>query len=95
MNPSGRLAGVVNYYSSLALVNVIVAKDSEAEKGKSCDAARQVEGLEAEADSTLAGAAAYIKTPSGAAQEKTYTSLVGYINGLKPRTASMIKVYCK
>jgi len=95
MSPAGRLAGIVNYYSSLALVNVIVGKDQEAEKGKSCDAARAVEALEVEADSTLTGAAAYIKSPSGAAQEKTYGQLQGYINGLKPRTASMIKVYCK
>jgi len=95
MSPTARLAGVVNYYSSLALVNVIVAKDQAAEKAKSCDAAREVETLEAEADSTLAGALPYIKSPSGAAQEKTYGQLQGYINSLKPRTASMIKVYCK
>lgn len=95
MSPTGRLAGIVNYYSSLALVNVIVAKDQEAEKAKSCEAARAVEALEAEADLTMAGAQPYIKSPSGAAQEKTYNQLQGYINGLKPRTASMIKVYCK
>jgi tetratricopeptide (TPR) repeat protein len=94
-NPSGRLAGIVNYYLSLSLVNVIVAKDQEAEKGKSCDGARAVEALEAEADEALAGSESYIKSPGGAAQEKTWTQLKGYIAGLKPRTASMIKVYCK
>jgi tetratricopeptide (TPR) repeat protein len=95
MNPSGRLAPIVNYFSSLALVNVIVAKDQEAEKGKSCDAARAVESLSAETDTTLAGAKAYIDDPRGASNAKTYQQLVGYISGLKPRTASMIKVYCK
>jgi tetratricopeptide (TPR) repeat protein len=95
MSPTARLAPLVNYYSSLALVNVIVAKDQEAEKSKSCDVAKQVEALEAEADATLAAAQGYISTPQGAANEKTYRQLVGYITGLKPRTASMMKVYCK
>jgi hypothetical protein len=95
INPSGRLSGIVNYYLALSLVNVIVAKDQEAEKGKSCDGARLVETLEAEADSALGGSESYIKSPNGAAQEKTWTQLRGYISGLKPRTASMIKVYCK
>ena len=93
LDPTG--AGIVNYYLALSLVNVIVAKDQEAEKGKSCDGARLVETLEAEADSALGGSESYIKSPNGAAQEKTWTQLRGYISGLKPRTASMIKVYCK
>ena len=95
VNPSGRLAGIVNYYLALSLVNVIVAKDQEAEKGKSCEVARQVETLEQEAEAALAGSESYVKSPSGAGQEKTWTQLQGYIGGLKPRTASMIKVYCK
>ncbi len=95
LSPAARLAPLVSYYSSLALVNVIVAKDGEAEKGKSCDAARQVEALTAEVDATLAAAQAYITSPQGASNEKTYKSLVTYVTGLKPRTASMIKVYCK
>lgn len=94
-NPTGRLAGIVNYYLSLSLVNVIVAKDQEAEKGKSCDIARQLDKLEAEVDGSLAASESYIKSPNGAAQEKTWTQLKGYITGLKPRTASMIKAYCK
>jgi tetratricopeptide (TPR) repeat protein len=94
-NPTGKLAPIANYYLALSLVNIIVGKDQEAEKGKSCDAARQVETLEAEADLALAGAAAYVQSPNGAGQAKTYTQLQGYITGLKPRTQSMIKVYCK
>jgi tetratricopeptide (TPR) repeat protein len=94
-NPAGKLAPIANYYLALSLVNIIVGKDQEAEKGKSCDIAREVEGLETEADGSLAAADAYIKSPNGAGQEKTYTQLQGYINGLKPRTQSMIKVYCK
>lgn len=96
MSPTSRLAPIANYYSSLALVNVIVAKDQEAEKGKSCDAAKMVESLSAEADGTLAAAAAYVAPgASGEGNKKTYDQLVGYVNSLKPRTASMLKVYCK
>jgi tetratricopeptide (TPR) repeat protein len=94
-NPTGRLAPIANYFLGLSLVNLIVSKDQEAEKQKSCDAARQVEALSAEADSTLAGAAPYIQSPQGQAQEKTWHQLQGYVTGLRPRTASMMKVYCK
>ncbi len=95
LRPAARLTPLVNYYSSLALVNVIVAKDQETEKGKSCDGAKAVQGLEAEADSTLQAALPYVSAPPGDANKKTYDQLVGYLNGLKPRTASMLKAYCK
>lgn len=96
LSPTARLAPLVNYYSALALVNVIVANDKEAEKGKSCDGAKAVEALEAEVDVSLQAAAAYVAPgASGEANKKTYDQLVGYVTGLKPRTASMIKAYCK
>jgi tetratricopeptide (TPR) repeat protein len=95
LSPTARLAPLVNYYSGLALVNVIVAKDQEATKTKSCDLAKQLEPLAAEADSALAAADAYVKSPNGAGQAKTYAQLQGYVTGLKPHVASMIKVYCK
>jgi tetratricopeptide (TPR) repeat protein len=95
VNPTGRLSGIVNYYLALSLVNVIVAKDQDATKGKSCDLARQIEPLEAEAEAALAGSESYIKSPNGAAQAKTWTQLQGYVSGLKPHVGSMIKVYCK
>lgn len=95
MSPTARLGPLVNYYSSLALINVIVAKDQETEKGKSCDGAKTVQDLEAEADGTLQAALPYVSAPPGDANKKTYDQLVGYLNGLKPRTASMIKAYCK
>lgn len=96
MSPTARLAPLVNYYSSLALVNVIVLNDKDAEKGKSCDGAKGVEALEAEVDGALQAAAPYVAPGSpGEPNKKTYDQLVGYLTGLKPRTASMIKAYCK
>jgi len=95
VNPTGRLSGIVNYYFALALVNVIVAKDQDATKNKSCDLAKQMDPLETEAEAALAGSEAYVKSPTGAAQQKTWTQLQGYVAGLKPHIASMIKVYCK
>lgn len=93
-NPTGRLAPIANYYSALALVNLIVAKDQEAEKSKSCDAARAVETFTTEAEQSLAGSQAYVDGP-GASQKGTWEQLTRYVSGLKPRTASMIRVYCK
>ena len=95
-NPQGRLAPIVNYYLSLSLVNVIVAKDQETEKGKSCDGAKAVEALEAETDAALQAAASYVAPgASGESNKKTYDQLTTYLSGLKPRTASMLKAYCK
>ncbi|MDZ4863680.1 MAG: hypothetical protein SGJ01_09570 [Gemmatimonadota bacterium] len=93
-NPQGRYVPIANYFLGLALVNLIIPADKEAEAQKSCDAARQVETLIAETEAALAGAPAYIQG-SGASQSKTYDQLNGYLTSQKPRTASMIKVYCK
>jgi tetratricopeptide (TPR) repeat protein len=94
VNPAGRVAPIANYFSSLALVNLIVAKDQDAEKQKSCDLAREVERLSAEAEQSLAGAQPYVEGP-GASQKGTWEQLTRYVSGLKPRTASMVRVYCK
>ena len=94
-SPQGRYAPIANYFLGFALVNLIIPADKQAESQKSCDAAKQVETLTAEAEAALAGGAAYIESPSGATQKKTYDQLNGYVAGLKPRTASMLKVYCK
>lgn len=95
-SPTSRLAPIASYYLSLSLVNVIVANDKVAEKGKSCDGAKGVETLEGEAEAALQASAAYVAPgAAGESNKKTYDQLVGYITGLKPRTASMIKAYCK
>jgi hypothetical protein len=94
VSPTGRVAPIADYFLGLSLVNLIVVKDKAAEQQKSCDLAREVEALEAEAGTVLAGAEPYIKG-AGAGQADTYTKLLGYVNSNKARTASMIKVYCK
>ncbi|MEO8635485.1 MAG: hypothetical protein ABI587_09450 [Gemmatimonadales bacterium] len=93
-NPQGRYAPIANYFLGLALVNLIIPADKDAESQKSCDATRQIETLIAETEKALAGATAYIQG-TGASQSKTYDQLNAYITSEKPRTASMIKVYCR
>ncbi len=93
-NPQGRYAPIANYFLGLSLVNRIIATDKEAETQKSCDLARQVEAMTAEGEQALALGAPYIEG-AGASQKGTYEQLKGYLPTLKPRTASMVRVYCK
>lgn len=88
-NPAGKVAPIANHFLGLALVNLIAAADKQAEAQKSCDVARSIETLTADATSAFAAAQSY------AAQQSARDQMLGYINGLKPRTASMIRVYCK
>jgi hypothetical protein len=88
-NPQGRYAPIANHFLGLALVNLISQTDPEAEKQKSCDLARSVESMTAEAETALAGAAGYPQQADARAR------LLQYLGGLKPRTASMLKAYCK
>jgi tetratricopeptide (TPR) repeat protein len=94
-SPQGRYAPIANYYLGFSLVNMVIAADKEAEAQKSCDTAKRVESMTAEGETALTLAAPYLQTPQGAGQAKSYEQLKGYLVGLKPRTTSMIKVYCK
>jgi len=88
-DPAGRYAPIASHFLGLSLVNLISGLDSDAEKQKSCDLARRVETMTAEAEAALGAASGY------AAQLEARTRLQQYLGGLKPRTVSMIKVYCK
>ena len=88
------LAFCVFIFLSLALVNLIIAADKEAETQKSCDVARSVEGLITEGEEALVKSLPYIEG-AGSGQKGTYDQLKTYLGGQKPRTASMIRVYCK
>ena len=88
-NPAGRVAPIASHFRGLALVNLIAAADKEAEAQKSCDGARKIETMSAEATAAFAAAESY------EAQKQARTQMAQYLTGLKPRTASMIKVYCK
>ncbi|MDH5283953.1 MAG: hypothetical protein OEW80_08725, partial [Gemmatimonadota bacterium] len=88
-NPQGRYAPIANHFLGLSLVNLISQTDPEAEKQKSCELARSVESMTAEAEAALASASGYQQ------QADARTRLLQYLGGLKPRTASMLKAYCK
>jgi len=88
-DPHGRYAPIANHFLGLSLVNLISQTDPQAEKEKSCDLARKVETMTAEAEAALAAATGYEQQADARAR------LLQYLGGLKPRTASMLKVYCK
>jgi tetratricopeptide (TPR) repeat protein len=88
-NPAGKVAPIASHFLGLGLVNLIAAADKQAEAQKSCDVARSIETLSADA------VAAFTAAESYAAQKQARDQMLGYLNGLKPRTASMIRVYCK
>jgi tetratricopeptide (TPR) repeat protein len=88
-NPTGRVAPIASHFLGLSLVNLIAAADKQAEAQKSCDLAKSIEAMTAEASAAFASADSYT------AQKQPREQMQGYLSGLKPRTASMIKVYCK
>lgn len=96
LQPTSRLAPVLNYYFALSMVNVIPAKDKETEQAKSCDGARALDAMVAETEVALTAAAPYVApTSSGAGQKQTYDRIMQYIPSEKTRSASMVKAYCK
>lgn len=88
-NPSGRVAPIASHFRGLALVNLIAATDKEAEAQKSCELARKMETMTAEAEAAFAAAEGY------PAQKEARESMTKYLAGNKRRIDSMIKVYCK
>jgi len=88
-NPTGKVAPIASHFLGLGLVNLIAAADKQAEAQKSCDIARNIETMTADA------LAAFTAAESYTAQKQARDQMIGYLNGLKPRTASMIRVYCK
>lgn len=95
VQPTSRLHPIMSYYFALSAVNVIVAKDKEAETGKSCEVARTLDPLVAEAEVAVAASESYAKRPNAASDLKTWTQLSGYVPSEKTRSASMVKAYCK
>lgn len=88
-SPSGKVAPIANHFLGLALVNLIAAADKQAEAQKSCEIAKSIETMTTDALSAFAAAEPY------ASQKEARDRMAQYITGLKPRTASMVKVYCK
>lgn len=86
-DPKGRYAPIANYFLGFSLLQQVAVTDQEAEKQKSCDLAKQEEAMTGEASAAFALAQGY--------QQENLNKFAKYLDGLKPRTASMIRVYCK
>jgi tetratricopeptide (TPR) repeat protein len=86
-NPSGKVYPAANYLLGLATLFQVPQVDPLAEKGKSCDLAKQEETLLNDAETALN--AGQSVNPDAVAKN------LGIIKQYKPRVASMLKAYCK
>jgi tetratricopeptide (TPR) repeat protein len=86
-NPTGKVYPAANYMLGLATLFQVPKIDPQAEKQKSCELARQEEGLLLAADSAL--------TAGRSVNEKAVEKNLEIIKKYKPRIASMLKAYCK
>ncbi|HTO74369.1 MAG TPA: hypothetical protein VMJ30_11125, partial [Gemmatimonadales bacterium] len=86
-NTAGKVAPIANYFLGILLLQRVPKIDPETEKQKSCDLANQEQALLTEAEKSLQAGQTY--KPEDAAK------YLKYVDGYKPRVASMIKAYCK
>jgi tetratricopeptide (TPR) repeat protein len=86
-NPSGKVYPAANYLLGLATLFQVPQIDPQAEKQKSCELARQEQGLLAAADSALTAG----RSVNPGAVDKN----LGIIKKYQPRIKSMLKAYCK
>jgi tetratricopeptide (TPR) repeat protein len=86
-NPSGKVYPAANYLLGLATLFQVPKIDPQAEKQKSCELARQEEGLLLAADSAL--------TAGRPVNPEAVDKNLDIIKKYKPRIASMLKAYCK
>jgi tetratricopeptide (TPR) repeat protein len=85
--PAGSpVATTANYLLGIAAFQSVPPLDSQAERGKSCDLARQMETLLQEASRAFV---------AGRESNPTQTDqYMGYVRQYEPRVASMVKAYC-
>ena len=86
-NPSGKVYPAANYLLGLATLFQVPQIDPQAEKQKSCDLAKQEQGLLAASDSAL--------TAGRSVNPEAVDKNLGIIKKYNPRIASMLKAYCK
>jgi len=86
-NPTGKVGPASNYLLGLATLFQVPQIDPQAEKGKSCDLAKQEETLLGEAETAL--------TAGRSVNPEAVDKNLGIIKQYKPRVASMLKAYCK
>ena len=85
--PGGKVGPAANYLLGLATLFQVPQIDPQAEKGKSCDLAKQEDALLAEAETAL--------TAGRNANPDAVDKNLGIIKKYKPRVAAMMKAYCK
>jgi tetratricopeptide (TPR) repeat protein len=76
-----------SYALGIATVVQVSTMDPETERQKSCDMARREDALVQESIGAL--------TAGRSADPTRVDQYLGYLNSLKPRTASMIRAYCR
>jgi tetratricopeptide (TPR) repeat protein len=86
-NKTGKVYPASNYLLGLATLFQVPQLDPQAEKQKSCDISKQMEGLLFSADTAL--------TAGRAVNPEAADKNLGIIKQYKPRVASMLKAYCK
>jgi tetratricopeptide (TPR) repeat protein len=86
-NPQGKVYPAANYLLGLATLLQIPQIDPQAEKGKSCDLAKQEKAMLEESEAAF--------TAGQSANPEVSTRNLGIIKKYKPRVASMMKAYCK
>jgi tetratricopeptide (TPR) repeat protein len=86
-DPAGRYAPIANYFLGFSLLQQIAAADPEAEKQKSCELAKSEDTMSQEAVAAFGQTKDY--------QPDNVAKFMKYLDGLKPRIASMQRVYCK
>lgn len=86
-NPSGKVYPAANYLLGLATLFQVPQIDPLAEKQKSCELAKQEQGLLAASDSAL--------TAGRSVNPEAVDKNLGIIKKYNPRIASMLKAYCK
>jgi tetratricopeptide (TPR) repeat protein len=86
-NPQGKVYPAANYLLGLATLLQVPQVDPQAEKRKSCELAKQEAALLEESEKAL--------TAGQSANPEVATRNLGIIAKYKPRTASMLKSYCK
>ncbi len=81
-----QITRTANYILGFATFLTVAGLDKEAEETKSCELAQRMDGLLKESEAALQAGR---ETNAEAADE-----YLGYVDGYKPRVASMVRAYC-
>jgi tetratricopeptide (TPR) repeat protein len=85
--PTAQFAPTANYLLGFATFQQVPVLDPQAERGKSCEIARQMEALLVESKAAL--------TIGKQVQPVESDKFLGYVAQYEPRVATMVKAYCR